>query len=300
VILVSFDTFYLRLFITFKIFMQDYDIHQNSLNSSSRQEVQTLRTSQVQYPKLEVENISKVYPGKGKQLLTVLKDINIKIFPREFICLVGTSGCGKSTLLNIVAGLLPPSTGEVLVDGQSVTGRPGSDRGMVFQGYTLYPWLTVAQNVAFGLQFQNMTKTDKRDQVNYFLNVVGLENFASNYPKQLSGGMKQRVAIARALANEPAVLLMDEPFGALDAQTKEQMQEFLLELWEKTHVTVLMITHDVEEAIYLSQRIYVLGAGQVKGDISIGLPEHRELDIKLTPEFVDIKRQVLSVMRQHH
>jgi NitT/TauT family transport system ATP-binding protein len=276
--------------------MQDYAIDQNGLELLT----EAPQKKRDCFPKLEVENISKVYPGKGKQLLTVLQNINIKIFPREFICLVGTSGCGKSTLLNIIAGLLPPSTGEVLVDGQSVTGRPGSDRGMVFQGYTLYPWLTVAQNVAFGLQFQDMNKTDQKDQVNYFLNVVGLENFANNYPKQLSGGMKQRVAIARALANEPAVLLMDEPFGALDAQTKEQMQEFLLGLWEKAHVTVLMITHDVEEAIYLSQRIYVLGLGQVKGEISICLPEHRELDIKLTPEFVDIKRQVLSIMRQHH
>jgi NitT/TauT family transport system ATP-binding protein len=276
--------------------MQDYAIDRNRLEPP----IEAPQKNHNRFPKLEVENISKVYPGKGKQLLTVLQDINIKIFPREFICLVGTSGCGKSTLLNIIAGLLPPSTGEVLVDGQSVTGRPGSDRGMVFQGYTLYPWLTVAQNVAFGLQFQDMNKTDQKDQVNYFLNVVGLENFANNYPKQLSGGMKQRVAIARALANEPAVLLMDEPFGALDAQTKEQMQEFLLGLWEKAHVTVLMITHDVEEAIYLSQRIYVLGLGQVKGEISICLPEHRELDIKLTPEFVDIKRQVLSIMRQHH
>jgi NitT/TauT family transport system ATP-binding protein len=276
--------------------MQDYVIDQNGFNSPQ----EANQVSQNRYPKLEVENVSKVYAGKGKQLLTVLQDINIKIFPREFICLVGTSGCGKSTLLNIIAGLLPPSTGEVLVDGQSVTGRPGSDRGMVFQGYTLYPWLTVAQNVAFGLQFQGMSKADQKDQVNYFLNVVGLENFANNYPKQLSGGMKQRVAIARALANEPAVLLMDEPFGALDAQTKEQMQEFLLELWEKTHVTVLMITHDVEEAIYLAQRIYVLGLGQVKGEIPIRLPEHRELDIKLSPEFVDIKRQVINMMRQHH
>jgi NitT/TauT family transport system ATP-binding protein len=250
--------------------------------------------------KLLVENISKSYPIRDNQQLTVLQNINLEIFPREFICLVGASGCGKSTLLNIIAGLTPPSSGEVLVDGRSVTGRPGSDRGMVFQGYTLYPWLTVAQNIAFGLQFQKMSKSEQRDKVGYFLNVVGLEKFAHSYPKQLSGGMKQRVAIARALANEPAVLLMDEPFGALDAQTKEQMQEFLLELWEKTHVTVLMITHDVEEAIYLSQRIYVMSCrpGQVKSEIVIDLPKHRELDIKLTPEFVDIKRQVLQLMRQ--
>ncbi len=257
------------------------------------------QASRHRLPKLAVENISKVYTGKGKQPLTVLQDININIFAREFICLLGTSGCGKSTLLNIIAGLLPPSTGHVLVDGQSVTGRPGSDRGMVFQGYTLYPWLTVAQNIAFGLQFQKMTTAEQRDRVGYFLNVVGLAKFAHSYPKQLSGGMKQRVAIARALANEPAMLLMDEPFGALDAQTKEQMQEFLLELWEKTHVTVLMITHDMEEAIYLSQRIYMLESGRIKGEIPIWLPEGRSLEIKLSPEFVDIKRQVINLMRQH-
>jgi len=262
------------------------------LNSSAQSPLTTVA-------KLEVKNLFKSYVGQGKQKLTVLQDINFQIFPRELICLVGTSGCGKSTLLNIIAGLLPPSSGEVLVDSQSVTGRPGSDRGMIFQGYTLYPWLTVAQNVAFGLQFQKMPKAETRDRVSYFLNMVGLLKFANSYPKQLSGGMKQRVAIARALANEPAVLLMDEPFGALDAQTKEQMQQFLLELWEQNHVTVLMITHDVEEAIYLSQRIYVMSShpGQIEAEVNIPLPEHRELDIKLSPEFVEIKRQVIHMLR---
>lgn len=251
--------------------------------------------------KLEVKDLFKSYPVQNKQKLIVLQDINFQIFPRELICLVGASGSGKSTLLNIIAGLLPPTSGQVIVDGQSVTGRPGSDRGMVFQGYTLFPWLTVAQNVAFGLQFQKMPKAEKRERVSYFLNVVGLLHFANSYPKQLSGGMKQRVAIARALANEPAVLLMDEPFGALDTQTKEQMQQFLLGLWEQTHVTVLMITHDVEEAIYLSQRIYVLSScpGQIKAEVTIPLPEHRELDIKLSPEFVEIKRQVVHLLRNN-
>ena len=249
--------------------------------------------------KLEVQNVCKSYATRGKQKLTVLQEVNFQIFPREMVCLVGSSGCGKSTLLNIIAGLLPPSSGEVLVDGKPVTGRPGSDRGMVFQGYTLYPWLTVAQNVAFGLQFQKMPKAQQRDRVRYFLDVVGLSRFANSYPKQLSGGMKQRVAIARALANEPALLLMDEPFGALDAQTKEQMQQFLLELWEKTHVTVLMITHDVEEAIYLSQRVYVMDThpGRIKVEIPILLPEHRDLDIKLSSKFVEIKRQIIHTLR---
>ncbi|HBB32660.1 MAG TPA: ABC transporter ATP-binding protein [Cyanobacteria bacterium UBA8803] len=249
--------------------------------------------------KLEVQNVCKSYSTPGKQRFIVLEEVNLQIFPREMICLVGSSGCGKSTLLNIIAGLLPPSSGQVLVDGQPVTGRPGSDRGMVFQGYTLYPWLTVAQNVAFGLQFQKMPKAQQRDRVRYFLDVVGLGKFANSYPKQLSGGMKQRVAIARALANEPALLLMDEPFGALDAQTKEQMQQFLLELWAKTHVTVLMITHDVEEAIYLSQRVYVMGThpGRIDREIVIPLPERRDLDIKLSSKFVEIKRQIIHALR---
>ena len=248
--------------------------------------------------KLQVHNLYKTYPLQAKHKLTVLQDVNIQIFPREFVCLVGSSGCGKSTLLNIIAGLVSPSAGDVLVDGKPVTGRPGSDRGMVFQGYTLYPWLTVAQNVAFGLQFQRMPKPEQRDRVRYFLDVVGLSQFAKSYPKQLSGGMKQRVAIARALANEPAVLLMDEPFGALDSQTKEQMQQFLLELWEKTHVTVLMITHDIEEAIYLSQRVYVMAAnpGRIQLEVPIPLPEHRDLEIKMSPEFVGIKRQIIHAL----
>ncbi len=245
--------------------------------------------------KLSVQQICKQYRVQGNSI-NVLDRVNLSIQPRELICLVGSSGCGKSTLLSIIAGLIPPSTGEVYVDGQPVTGRPGSDRGMVFQGYTLYPWLTVAQNVAFGLQLRKIPKAEQRQQVDYFLDMVGLTSFAQAYPKQLSGGMKQRVAIARALANEPALLLMDEPFGALDAQTKEQMQQFLLELWEKTQVTILMITHDVEEAIYLSQRVYVMQScpGRIHQEVKVNLPTHRGLDIKLSSDFVRIKRQVLE------
>ena len=249
-------------------------------------------------PKLEVLNLYKSFAIQGGSL-TVLEDINFQLFPREFVCLVGASGCGKSTLLNIVAGLASPSSGSVLVDGRAVTG-PGSDRGMVFQNYTLYPWLTVSQNIAFGLQLRKIPKAEQRDRINYYLNVVGLTQFAKSYPKQLSGGMKQRVAIARALANQPALLLMDEPFGALDAQTKEQMQQFLLELLEQTNITVLMITHDVEEAIFLSQRVYVMSArpGRMKLEVPVGLPEHRDLDMKLSPEFVEIKRHILHSLRE--
>lgn len=268
-----------------------------SQGSRERTSLVSDASSQTSDAKLEVRHLYKSFSVQGKSM-TVLEDINLQLFSREFVCLVGSSGCGKSTLLNIVAGLVNPSAGKVLVDDQIVTG-PGSDRGMVFQNYTLYPWLTVAQNVAFGLKLQKMPKVQLRERVAYYLNVVGLSQFANAYPKQLSGGMKQRVAIARALANEPAVLLMDEPFGALDAQTKEQMQQFLLELWEQTHITVLMITHDVEEAIFLSQRIYVMGAhpGRMKQEIVVPLPEHRDLEMKLSAEFVEIKRQVLHALR---
>lgn len=249
-------------------------------------------------PKLEVRNLFKSFVTQGAAL-TVLDNINFHVGSRELVCLVGASGCGKSTLLNIVAGLAIPSSGSVFVDGRAVTG-PGSDRGMVFQNYTLYPWLTVSQNIAFGLQLRKMPKSEQRDRIHYYLNVVKLTQFAKSYPKQLSGGMKQRVAIARALANEPAILLMDEPFGALDAQTKEQMQQFLLELWEQTHITVLMITHDVEEAIFLSQRVYVMSArpGRMKLEVLIGLPEHRDLEMKLSAEFVEIKREILHSLRE--
>ncbi|WP_199336752.1 ABC transporter ATP-binding protein [Oscillatoria sp. FACHB-1407] len=246
---------------------------------------------------MEVRDVYKSFSVQGKPLM-VLQGINLQLYSREFVCLVGTSGCGKSTLLNIVAGLVAPSAGQVLVDGEVVLG-PGSDRGMVFQGYTLYPWLTVSENIAFGLQLRKMPKAEQQERVAYYLDVVGLTQFAKAYPKQLSGGMKQRVAIARALANEPEVLLMDEPFGALDAQTKEQMQQFLLDLWGRTHVTVLMITHDVEEAIFLSQRVYVMSSrpGKLKLEVPIALPEQRDLEIKLSSEFVDIKRDIIHALR---
>ncbi len=249
------------------------------------------------FPKLEVSHLTKIYPGQGKPRI-VLEEINLQLFQNQFVCLVGASGCGKSTLLNLIAGLVPPTSGDILVDGKLVKG-PGSDRGMVFQHYTLYPWLTVRQNIAFSLQLRKLPKAEQHDRVDYYLQVVGLTQFADAFPKQLSGGMKQRVAIARALASEPAVLLMDEPFGALDAQTKEQMQQFLLELWEQTHITVLMITHDVEEAIYLSQRIYVMSScpGRIKQEQTIDLPRDRDLELKLSTKFLAIKREIIHTLR---
>lgn len=252
--------------------------------------------SDIDTPKLEIRNITKRF-NRGKQSKLAVDNVSLALAPNEFSCLVGASGCGKSTLLNIAAGLVRATSGEVLVDGAVVPG-PGSDRGMVFQNYTLFPWLSVAKNVAFGLNLKGMPKREQREKVAYYLDIVGLSQCANAYPKELSGGMKQRVAIARALANDPEVLLMDEPFGALDSQTKEQLQEFFHDLWEKTHITVFMITHDVEEAIFLSQRVFVMGRdGNMQKTIKIDLPQHRDLDMKLTPEFLDYKREIVHLLR---
>lgn len=277
----------------------------NNVVTNTRQNFSELDSS---LPKLQVCNLSKSFTKNKDKLngtaspnhkqLLVLDRINLDIYSREFVCIVGASGCGKSTLLNIVAGLLPSSSGKVVIDGTELLG-PGADRGMVFQNYTLFPWLTVADNIGFGLSLKKTPKARRKEIVSYYLEIIGLTQFANAYPKQLSGGMKQRVAIARALANEPEMLLLDEPFGALDAQTKEQMQEFLLDLWDKTHITVLMITHDVEEAIFLSQRIYIMSAhpGRIQEEIKIDLPVQRDLDLKLTPRFIDHKRGVLQALR---
>ena len=247
-------------------------------------------------PKLEIRDVTKVF-GSGKQKIVAVDNVSMQLVPNEFSCIVGPSGCGKSTLLNITAGLMKATSGEILVDGQSVPG-PGADRGMVFQNYTLFSWLSVADNVAFGLKLQGMPKAQRRSRVAHSLDIVGLSDWAKAYPKALSGGMKQRVAIARALANDPEVLLMDEPFGALDSQTKEQLQAFFRDLWAKTHITVLMITHDVEEAIFLSQQVHVMDVnGSLKETVQIGLPKRRELDMKLTTEFLAYKRHIIHRLR---
>jgi ABC-type nitrate/sulfonate/bicarbonate transport system ATPase subunit len=246
--------------------------------------------------KLRVCALSKSFDYKDKRLI-VLENVDLHLKANEFVCLVGASGCGKSTLLKVIAGLEKPTTGQILVDEDAVLG-PGADRGMIFQSYTLFPWLTVANNIGFGSEMQGLSSAERKKQIAYYLDVVGLTRFADAYPKQLSGGMKQRVAIARALANKPEVLLMDEPFGALDAQTKEQMQQFMQQLWEQTKMTVLMVTHDVEEAIFLSQRIYVMGShpGCIREEVRINLPQHRELGIKLDPDFIQIKRQIIHLL----
>ncbi|MGF1575244.1 MAG: ABC transporter ATP-binding protein [Cyanophyceae cyanobacterium] len=247
---------------------------------------------------LEVSQLTKAFQT-GQKVYVALDQINLHIETGELVCIVGASGSGKTTLLRIIAGLDRPTSGSITVDGIPVTG-PGPDRGMVFQSYTLYPWMTVAENVGFGLQLQGVGAVHRRERVAYYLEVVGLTEFGRSLPHQLSGGMKQRVAIARALAADPKVLLMDEPFGALDAQTKESMQGFLLDVWRRTGTTILMITHDVEEAVFLSQRVYVLTSapGRVKQEVKILLPDQRDYACKRSLSFVQQREEVLDLLRE--
>ncbi|MEZ5570698.1 MAG: ABC transporter ATP-binding protein [Halioglobus sp.] len=241
---------------------------------------------------LEVKNLGKQFSSQ-QGMVTALRDINFKTHRREFVCVIGPSGCGKSTLIRILAGLESPTSGDVLLDDKPVY-APGPDRGMVFQGYTLFPWLDVKRNVMFGLEMQGNTKATAESEAMNWIELVGLEKFASAYPHQLSGGMKQRVAIARALANKPRILLMDEPFGALDAQTRSKMQANLIEIWRNIDITVLFITHDLDEAIYLADRILVLKAnpGEVDELIEVSVPRPRESAQFISPEFLATKKRL--------
>ena len=241
---------------------------------------------------LEVKNLNK-YFDSPKGTITALKDINFKAHRREFVCVIGPSGCGKSTLIRILAGLESASSGSVLLNGKAVTG-PGPDRGMVFQGYTLFPWLSVKRNVMFGLQQSGHSKSVAEEQAFQWIDLVGLSKFADSYPHQLSGGMKQRVAIARALANQPKILLMDEPFGALDPQTRCKMQSHLMEIWRNIDITVVFITHDLDEVIYLADRILVLKAhpGEVEELIEVPVPQPRDPSQLLSDEFLATKQRL--------
>ena len=243
---------------------------------------------------LLVQNLSKSFGDK-----TVLEDINFSMQSGEFVTFVGSSGCGKSTLLRLIAGLDQQSSGIINVNGAPVEG-PGPDRGMVFQKYSLYPWLNAADNVAFGMRLQGMTSTDVRDRTAYFLEVVGLQDSATKLPRELSGGMQQRVAIARALATNPSVLLLDEPFGALDLQIRETMQNFLLKLWERTGLTVLLITHDVEEALVLAQRVHVLAPspGRIIRSLDVTLNKSDLDQLRLSSDFLQLRRSLANSLRQ--
>ncbi|WP_414691722.1 ABC transporter ATP-binding protein [Novimethylophilus sp.] len=245
---------------------------------------------------LEVKQLGKVYKTtKGD--VTALRDINFRTHRREFVCVIGPSGCGKSTLIRILAGLESHTSGDVLLDGKPVTG-PGRDRGMVFQGYTLFPWLTVKKNVMFGLEMNNMGASEAAREAELWLELIGLEKFANAYPHELSGGMKQRVAIARALVNQPRILLMDEPFGALDAQSRARMQAHLLEIWRNIDITVVFITHDLDEAIFLADRILVLKAhpGEVQELIEVPAPRPRSAGQFTSPEFLATKARLEALI----
>ena len=227
-----------------------------------------------------------------------LQATDLDVSENAFITILGPSGCGKSTLLRIVAGLDRQTAGEVLLDGQRISG-PGADRGMVFQSYTLFPWLTVQGNVCFGLRERGLPRAQQLDIAQGFLAKVGLKGFANHYPKQLSGGMQQRTALAHALANNPRMLLMDEPFGALDHQTRELMQELLLGIWEAERKTVLFVTHDIDEAIFMGTRVVVMSArpGRIKLDRAVALPHPRHYSVKTTPVFSELKAELTEAVR---
>jgi len=240
--------------------------------------------------------ISKIYRSK-KQDIVAMKDVRIEILRNEFVSIIGPSGCGKSTLLRMLAGLDEPSTGSIYLNDRLLKG-PGPDRGMVFQGYTLFPWMSVEDNIAFGLKIKKMEKPEIKAIVDKYLDIIGLTSFRKCYPKQLSGGMKQRVAIARALANSPEVLLMDEPFGALDPQTKESMQLLLRQIWQVEKPTIVFVTHDISEAVFLSQRIYVMSThpGTIQADMPIYLPYERTLPLKDSSEFIRLFREIQGIL----
>jgi NitT/TauT family transport system ATP-binding protein len=248
-------------------------------------------------PILAVRGVGKTYT-LGEQRIEALRGADLVVRKGEFVCLIGASGCGKSTLLRIVAGFEPPSTGAAEMWGMPIAG-PAPDRGMVFQDYGLFPWLTVRQNIGFGPAARGRPKAEVKATVERFVELVGLGRFADAWPHQLSGGMKQRVAIARVLANDAEIVLMDEPFGALDAMTRERLQDELLEIWQRTRLTVLFVTHSIEEAIFLADRVVVMepGPGRIASEHAIDLPRPRDV---ASPEFNAIRRELGSRLHSHH
>jgi len=248
---------------------------------------------------LTVRGVSRSFPStSGGAPTLALQATDLDVAENDFITILGPSGCGKSTLLRIVAGLDRQTAGEVLLDGKRIVG-PGADRGMVFQSYTLFPWLTVLENVCFGLVERALPRAEQLEIANAFIAKVGLRGFESHYPKQLSGGMQQRTAIARALANGPRMLLMDEPFGALDHQTRELMQELLLGIWEAERKTVLFVTHDIDEAVFMGSRVVVMSArpGRIKLDRTVNLSHPRHYSVKTSPAFAELKAELTEQVR---
>jgi NitT/TauT family transport system ATP-binding protein len=248
-------------------------------------------------PIIEIKHVSKQYRLQ-QQSIQALSGANLSIRKGEFICLIGASGCGKSTLLRIMAGFEPPSAGEALMWGKPIVG-PDPSRGMVFQDYALFPWLTVRENIGFGPAARGLARSQVKETVDKFVELVGLAKFADVYPHQLSGGMKQRVAIARVLANDAELVLMDEPFGALDAMTRERLQDELLEIWQRTGLTVVFVTHSIEEAIFLANRVVVMtpGPGRIESDNLLDLVRPRDV---ASPEFNAVRRVLGAKLHSHH
>jgi NitT/TauT family transport system ATP-binding protein len=257
--------------------------------------------------KITIKDVSRIFFSPSGEKIEALKDVNLDVEDAfspsgrdvgEFRVLLGPSGCGKSTLLRMIAGLDKPSSGQVLVNGQPVT-DPGKDRGMVFQKYTSFPWLTVAENVAYGMKINGVPQDQRQETTERLLKSVGLTAFANVYPETLSGGMQQRVAIARTLALRPSVILMDEPFGALDAQTRSDMQQLLLQIWDETACTILFVTHDVEEAVYLADRIFIMSShpGTIVEDVHVPFDRPRDLALKEKSEFHDLQHYVLGRLK---
>ena len=246
---------------------------------------------------LQIANVCKSF-GYGAQRKEVLQRVSFDVRAGEFVALVGSSGSGKSTVMRLIAGLDSPSSGMVSLDGRRITG-PGSERGMVFQKYSLYPWLTAAQNVAFGMELQRRSRQEIRERTAYFLEVVGLADAARRLPRELSGGMQQRVAIARALAAEPKLLLLDEPFGALDIQIRESMQEFLYHLWQRTGLTALLITHDLEEALLLAGQVHIMAPspGRIVRSVAVDLDRSAMGQLRLSRPFLDLREELAQCLR---
>jgi len=249
--------------------------------------------------RLSIRQVGKTFAGlRGKPPTQALLPVSLDVADNDFITVLGPSGCGKSTLLRLVAGLETPTEGQILLDGQPVHG-PGADRGVVFQSYTLFPWLTVRQNICFGLREKKLPAAQQREISDHFIDKVRLRGFEDHFPRQLSGGMQQRVAIARALANDPKILLLDEPFGALDNQTRVLMQELLLGIWESARKTVLFVTHDIDEAIFMASRVAVFSArpGRIKADVPVELPHPRHYTMKTSAAFTELKARLTEEIR---
>ncbi|MFM2481855.1 ABC transporter ATP-binding protein [Celerinatantimonas sp. YJH-8] len=248
---------------------------------------------------LQVKGVTRIFESAKQAPVQALTPIHLNVEKNDFVTILGPSGCGKSTLLRIVAGLDTPSSGQLYLNQAPITG-PSADRGMVFQSYTLFPWLTVAENIRYGLTEKGMNAKQQQEICQYYLNQVGLKDFADHYPRQLSGGMQQRTAIARALANSPKMLLMDEPFGALDNQTRVMMQELLLNIWEKEKTTVMFVTHDIDEAIFMANRVVIFSArpGRIKTELASPFEHPRHYTLKTTPEFMALKSQITEEIRQ--